>query len=141
MLNPTGSLPPASRSGFSLLEVLAAMLILVIGIAGITGFLTASMHQNRRATDTSIAAYIAQMKAEEIRRDDTIGRDIIADIQGLAAETAPLTWPLDSRFAYSFSGVSPTEPLEYPGVARVIIRYDASFRSSQEILFELRFDD
>lgn len=140
--------PRHSRAGFSLVEVLTAMLILVIGVAGITGLLMSTMRHSRRAMDQSIAAYLAQRKAEEIRRDDTLFRDMIAQIEALATPTAPVDFPLDPRFSYSYCGVSLLDPLDDPGnaaddanVARIVIRYAASYRADQDILYELRFDD
>ena len=100
-----------------------------------------------RAADVSEAALLAQMKAEEIRRDaDRAGR-ILNTIQNLTTPTEIITFPNEPRMAYCFSGVSlidqrddPDDPRDDHGVARVIIMYSMEYRGKNEILYELRFD-
>lgn len=124
------------------------MAILLTGIVAIAAFFPMTLRQNQRAADVSTAAFIAQMIAEEIRKDDTRNRDLIEAIRNLAAPTDPVVFPLDSRFAYSFSGVSavvpedtPEDPRDDHGVARVIVRYAADFNPNEDVLYELRFDE
>jgi prepilin-type N-terminal cleavage/methylation domain-containing protein len=135
------------RRGFSLLEVVVAMLIFVIGVVALASFFVLNLRQNQRALDMSTAAFLAQQKAEEIRRDDSSGRDIIAEIKTMTTPSAPTTFPNDPRFAYRYCGRSVVDPVSRPGdvrtyygVARVIVQYDAAFRPAQDILYELRFD-
>ncbi|HPS02399.1 MAG TPA: prepilin-type N-terminal cleavage/methylation domain-containing protein [Candidatus Sumerlaeota bacterium] len=135
--------PRAGRSAFTLVEVLVSMTILLIGIVAIAGFFPARMRQNQRAIDTSTAAYLAQLKAEELRRDTAPGgaaRDAIRTIKNLTSPTPPVAFGFDSRFAYSFSGVSVQNPDAPKRVARVIVRYNQAFRPQQEVLYELAFD-
>ncbi len=133
----------AGRSAFTLVEVLVSMTILLIGIVAIAGFFPARMRQNQRAMDTSTAAYLAQLKAEELRRDNAPGgaaRDAIRAIKNLTNPTPPVAFGFDQRFAYSFSGVSVQNPDAPKRVARVIVRYNQAFRPQQEVLYELAFD-
>jgi type II secretory pathway pseudopilin PulG len=139
------SLPPGG-SALSLLEVLVAMTILLAGAVAVVGWLPTTLRQNERSADATTAVYIAQMKAEEIRRDDSFFGGLISAIEAMTTGTLPATFPLDTRFAYSFSGetvlypdLSPADPRCESGVARVIIRYDRSFRPNGDLLYELRF--
>jgi prepilin-type N-terminal cleavage/methylation domain-containing protein len=140
---PTSFLLALSR-GFTLIEALVALTILLTGIVAIISFFPMSIQQNQRAVDTSIAAYLAQMKAEEIRREVryvTGPPSLIDEIEGLPVPSPPLTFPLNPRFAYSFCGESQLRPGTFPNVARVIVQYDQGFRPQQEILYELAFDE
>jgi type II secretory pathway pseudopilin PulG len=151
-VQPNRSLPfrrPArffARRAFSLLEVLVSAAILITGIVAIAAFFPVSLRENQRSMDISSAAFLAQMKAEELRRDDNAAGDLIAAIRGLNAESAPVPFAQDTRFTYSFSGVTlldtgdPADPRNAPGVARLVVRYAPEFRSGAEILYELRFD-
>lgn len=138
--------------GFSMLEVVVSMAILLAGIAAIATFFPMSVRHNQRAVDVSTAAYVAQMKAEEIRRDDSANHRLVREIRQLADPTKPATFPLDSRFAYSFCGRSMMDDATGTGggadsgIARVIIIYSAEFKPrtdlfspKENILFELRF--
>ncbi len=133
----------APRAAFTLVEVLVSMTILLIGIVAIAGFYPARRRQNQHAVDTATAAYLAQLKAEELRRDNAPGgaaRDAIRAIKNLTAPTPPVVFGCDSRFAYSFSGVSVENPTAPKRVARVIVRYNQAFRPQQEVLYELAVD-
>lgn len=137
---------------FSIAEIVVSLAILMAGIVGIVSFFPTTLRHNQRAMDSSIAAYLAQLKAEEIRRDqnsDISGVNLIDVIRARTAPmapTAPITFPPDPRFAYSFYGQSLLDPKE-PSSARVIVGYSAKFRprpkvlvsGDTEILFELVF--
>ena len=141
------------RRGFSMLEVVVSMAILLAGIAAIATFFPMSVRHNQRAVDVSTAAYVAQMKAEEIRRDDSANHRLVREIRQLTDPTKPVTFPLDSRFAYSFCGRSMIDDATETGggasgsgIARVIIIYSPEFKPrpdlfspKENILFELRF--
>jgi len=124
---------------FSLLEVLVSMAVLLTGIVVILSFLPAVLQQNQRTADLSVAAYLAQQKAEEIRRDDTSSGQLIEEIRALSTPTAPIVFPLNPRFAYQFSGVSLITPTNQVGVARVIVSYAPGQQSRGGVLYELRF--
>ena len=122
-----------------------SLAILLTGIVAIAAFFPMTLRHNQWAVDASAAAYLAQMKAEEIRRDNLTapspapaGVELIAVIRSLQTPTRPVVFPLDPRFAYSFCGRSLLNPAE-PQSARVIIRYNAAYRPQQDILFELAF--
>jgi prepilin-type N-terminal cleavage/methylation domain-containing protein len=134
--------------GYSLVEVLVSLTILLTGIVVVAAYFPMALRANQRSTDQSIAAFLAQAKAEEIRRDNDTGGSLVREISELTTPTPPIVFTTSPLFTYSFSGVSGIDPVDDPddvrddhGVARVIIQYAASFRSEQEILFELRFDD
>ncbi|MBN1865683.1 prepilin-type N-terminal cleavage/methylation domain-containing protein [Candidatus Sumerlaeota bacterium] len=144
---PPHSTPKRPR-GYTLLEVLVSLTILLTGIVAIAAFFPTTVRQNRRAVDKSIAAYLAQLKAEEIRRDDSTGRLLIREIRFMTTPSTPVSFAADPRFAYSFCGVSLLDPVDDSDdfrddvrVARIIVRYSRAFRPQQEILYELRFND
>lgn len=140
--------PRRSSYGFSLLEVLVSLAILLIGIVAIIFFFPQSLEAARRAEDRTKAAVLAQMKAEEIRRDDNSNNDLVNAIRTMSAPTAPITFAQEPDLAYQFSGTSilyagESGPNGEPGIARVIIRYSPEFRRSnnpnRDVLYELRF--
>ena len=56
-----------NRSGFTLVEVVIAMMIGTIGLLALSGMLAKVMENNRRATDLSIATALARQKIEQIK--------------------------------------------------------------------------
>ncbi|MEN6625842.1 MAG: prepilin-type N-terminal cleavage/methylation domain-containing protein [Candidatus Sumerlaeia bacterium] len=132
--------------GFSLLEVLVALAIMTAGILTIAAVFPRTLEAGNDAQILSQAAALAQMKAEEIRRDNDRDNQLIDSIKNLTEPTAPVAFPHDPRLSYQFSSTSiiytadATDPRAAPGVPRVIIRYSADYRSSQDVIYELRFD-
>lgn len=138
---------PRRRLGFTLIEVLVALAIMITGLLVVVAAFPNMLQAQRQAEILTIATALAQKKADETRRDNDVGNRLMLQIQSLTQPTAPLVFPEDERLTYSFSGVSllyaqqpGDDPRGYPGVARVIIRYAPSFRSSQDVVYELRFD-
>ncbi len=135
------------RRAYSLLEVLVSVAILLAGILSIVNLFPMSLRAQHRAADVSHAAFLAQLKAEEIRRDDDRLNSMMNAIRGLRAPTEILTFPNDSRFAYCFCGISlidPRDDADDPrddyNVPRVIIMYSKEYKGENEILYEMRFD-
>ncbi|MFH0793011.1 MAG: hypothetical protein V2A74_03150 [bacterium] len=137
-----------SHKGYSLVEVVVSLAILLAGIVSIMAVFPWSLRAHQQAADVSAATLLAQKKAEEIRRDNDRNSDLMIQMRLLRTPTAPLAFNEDERLTYSFCGVSLIDPIDDPGdprddigVARVIVRYNPKFRSSQQILYELRFDE
>lgn len=135
-----------SRGGYSLVEVLVSMAVLLIGLLALLNVFPQALKANATASIRAQASLLAQRKAEELRRDRTRFLPFIADVRGLTVPTDPVTFGEDSRLAYQFAGVSlldPTDDASDPrddiGVARVIVRYAASYRPTQDVIYELRF--
>lgn len=133
--------------GYSLLEVLVSVAILMAGIVSIVNFFPMGLQAQHRAGDVSRAAFLAQMKAEEIRRDNDRFNNLINAIRALRSPSEIITFPNDNRFAYCFCGISLIDPRDDPddprddyNVPRVIIMYSLEYRGKNEILYELRFD-
>jgi len=138
---------PRLGRGYSFLEVLISLIILACGILAIINFFPVAQRAGARAELLTKAAFLAQQKAEEVRRDNDGAGALIDSIRMLASETAPMVWEQDERLAYSFSGRSALDPVDDPDdprddwfVPRVIVRYNPAFRPSSEVLYELRFD-
>jgi len=136
-----------SRGGFSLVEVVVAMAVLLIGVVGILQFLPPSLRASSEAALRGQAALLAQAKVEELRRDERQSGEMINSIRNLSEPTDLVVFPEDDRLAYQFHSRS----IRYPedsasevdddfGVPRVIVRYNPTFRPSSDVLFELRFD-
>jgi prepilin-type N-terminal cleavage/methylation domain-containing protein len=60
------------EAGFTLIEVLVAMIILAIGILGLAPMLVISMQGNQFSREVSEAAYLAQDRIEQLRNQATI---------------------------------------------------------------------
>lgn len=134
------------RLGYSLLEVLVALAILLIGVVGILQFFPPSLRASNEASLKGRAALLAQSKAEEIRRDTDKAGVLIDTIAGLSAPTDPIPFLEDPSLAYRFFSESlrvpdgdPNDPEFAPGVARVIVGYNGEFRPDEKVLYELRF--
>jgi type II secretory pathway pseudopilin PulG len=132
---------------YSLLEVLVSVAILMAGIISIVNFFPMGLQAQHRAGDVSRAAFLAQMKAEEIRRDNDRFNNLINAIRSLRSPSQIITFPNDNRFAYCFCGISLLDPRDDPddprddyNVPRVIVMYSLEYRGKNEILYELRFD-
>jgi type II secretory pathway pseudopilin PulG len=140
--------PARNRTaGFSLLEVLVSLTILMVGILSIVFFFAQPLDAARNAEHRTKAALYGQMKAEEIRRDDDTSNTLIRTIEALTVPTTPVDFAQEPNLAYQFSGRTilypGVSPQGDPGVARVIIRYSTAYRQStntdKDVLYELRF--
>lgn len=136
----------ARRRGFSLLEVLVALAVLTAGVLAIAAVFPKTLQAGNESLILTQAAALAQMKAEEIRRDNDRGGQLVDSIKNLPNPTDPVQFPREPRLTYSFSNRSllytadPSDPRAAAGVPRVIIRYAAEYRKSQDVVYELRFD-
>jgi type IV pilus assembly protein PilV len=61
-----------NTAGFTLLEVMVAMVVLAIGILGLAPMLVVSMQGNQSSRETTEAAYLAQDRIEQFRNQTTI---------------------------------------------------------------------
>ena len=130
---------------FTLIEVLVALAVLTAGVLAVAAAFPYALETERDAELLTTAAALAQMKAEEIRRDNDQEGLLVEEIRNLPNPTEPVTFPREPRLAYSLSGRSilfneADDPRAAAGVARVIIRYASDFRPSQDVIYELRFN-
>jgi type II secretory pathway pseudopilin PulG len=141
-----GIQPGKRRRGLSLLEVLVALGILTAGLLVVLAIFPYTLQAQRDAELLTKAAALAQMKVEEIRRNDSLNGTMISAIRSLAEPSEPVAFQNEPRLAYQFCGRSViytatgdgTDPRAQNGVARVIVRYASSFRPSQDVIYELR---
>jgi prepilin-type N-terminal cleavage/methylation domain-containing protein len=136
------------RRGYSLIEVLVSLAILLGGVVAIIFLIPNALKASSDAAFLTEATLLAQMKAEEIRRDDDAysSGTLMRTISMRTTETTPVPFPQNPNLAYSFIGntvmyssVPTGDPRGEAGVPRVIVRYANSYRSSQEVVYELRF--
>lgn len=128
------------RRGYSLVEVVVAVMILLIGIVGVVEFIPPSLRAASESTLRGRAALLAQERLEELRRDANQSDDVFTAMHALPGPTAPLVFAQDSRMAYQFSPRSLLDGTDTTTDLYVVVRYAADFRPSAEILYELRFD-
>ncbi len=57
------------KKGFTLVEVVISLLVLTIGIVGVIALLPVCLRAGKQATDMTQAAFFAQDKLEELKRD------------------------------------------------------------------------
>lgn len=141
------------RAGMTLLEVLVGLAILLAGLLALAAVVPTALHAHDKAELLTTAAMLAQAKAEEIRRDDSEDMALQNAIRDLTAPTDPIKFIQEPRLTYSFSGATmiytgyydetvaneEQDARSIPGVARVIIRYAADFRPTEDVIYELRF--
>jgi len=133
--------------GFTLIEVLVALVILMAGIIGIVQLFPVSLQANADAETKGIAVILAQKKVDELRRDSDTMDVILSTIELRDTETDPVVFPEDTRFTYSFVGESvygptgdPADPRDDSDVARVIIRLNNTVDPDRPVIYEMRFD-
>ncbi len=136
------------NKGISLIEVLVGLAILMAGLLTVAAAFPRIIAAQHDAELLTMAAALAQMKSEEIRRDNDRSGVYLDRIRNLTEPTVPVTFPHEPRLSYSLSGVSvlhtgdadPADPRAMPGVARVIIRLAPTFDPDQDVIYELRFN-
>lgn len=138
------SYPTPLPKAYSLVEAIVALTILLAGLLVAVRVFPAVLDSSSRAADLTQASLLAQQKAAEIIRDDDTSHSLARAVALRTTPTEPVLWPGDPRFTYSFSGRSllfpETDPIRgAPNVARVIVRYAKSYRSNEDVVYELRF--
>ena len=91
-----------NNSGFTLMEVLAAMLILSVGLLGMAALITGIISSNKLSNRISTATVLAQDKMEDIRRK---GYDGVGNIGGSDEDENPVTGYSKFRRVTSIKGV------------------------------------
>jgi type II secretory pathway pseudopilin PulG len=139
--------------GYTLLEVLVALTVLLLGVLPILFLVPQTLRSRKDAEFLTEAALLAQLKGEEIRRDDDTSGTLITTISKLAAPTAPIPFSQEERLSYSFCGQSllystTDAPQGDANVARVIISRTPQAATSglppttvnpRDVIYELRF--
>ncbi|MCX7018950.1 MAG: prepilin-type N-terminal cleavage/methylation domain-containing protein [Candidatus Sumerlaeota bacterium] len=138
----------AARRAYTLLEILVALAILLAGILPIVLLLPQAFQTRRDAEYMTQAGLLAQLKAEEIRRDDDSTGTMTRRIAQLGAPTPPIAFAQTPGLSYSFYGKSflyssSESPQGDPNVARVIILKTPAATpatvNSKDVIYELRF--
>lgn len=143
------------RRGLTLIEVLISVAITVAGIVTIINLFPTTMRGAEEAELRQVGAFLAFMKIEEIRRDMDSDRRLLHAIEDLTTVTDPVTFALEPRLAWRFTGRTllhehydssgalfdvPLDPRDDADVARVIIQISPEFRPGKpDVLQEYRF--
>ncbi|MDL1967563.1 MAG: prepilin-type N-terminal cleavage/methylation domain-containing protein [Deltaproteobacteria bacterium] len=80
----------ANNSGFTLIEVLVAMVILLIGLLGTAALITGIIRGNKVSNRITTATMLAQDKMEKIKRAGYAGADAEAGTEPYGGENFPL---------------------------------------------------
>lgn len=130
--------------GFTLLEVLVAVVVMLAGVVGIIQLFPASLQAQHEAELRTAAALLGKQKVHEIRRDADLGNSLVRVAMANGGETERIVWSEDERLAYSFSSEAVFEDPVFgglgPGEAWVIVRTAASFDPGEKVLFQARLD-
>lgn len=115
-MNSTHSAPPrrcgAGISGFTLVEVLAAVSVLLIGLAAVVGLLYGSFAQGHVASDRNAAAILIPEAVRQIEREHLITDTADAN-HGLFIETLQNA-PASDKGAYGTGTLVNGQPLKPP---------------------------
>jgi general secretion pathway protein I len=112
---PTAKRP--ATSGFTLLEVLVATLILGIAVVGLLSNITTSMRNAARVTDYDRASMVAKRKMEELLTDQRLPRNLM--IQGPIHPTLMGGQPAGWRGRLSLFEAPPSVGLVTPVLDRL----------------------
>ncbi|MDB4990357.1 MAG: hypothetical protein JWN04_5535 [Myxococcaceae bacterium] len=131
------------RAGFTLLEIMIAVVIMTIGAAGILAMQGASVRSNQDANETSTAINFATTWMERFKRDarlwTAVGSAPLASTQYLSnALTVPPAWVVPAAVAPESAGA------DYFGfdtpIATGDVRYCVNARFTQAHLFNGNLD-
>ncbi|MBN1475893.1 prepilin-type N-terminal cleavage/methylation domain-containing protein [Candidatus Sumerlaeota bacterium] len=143
--------PPAPRRrGLTLIEVVVALAIFLFGVVALLNLFPLKVRTGADATVLTEAVLLAQLKAQEIRRDNAPDSIFFLWLRSLVSPTPPEGIPFaeNPRLRYAFSGRSVLDPVDDPGVPeddygvpRIIVLSPTDSRFSHGVVWELRFED
>ena len=79
------SIPESQQSGFSLLEVLISLVLIAVGLLGLTGMQSTALQQNHSAYQRSLAAQLAYDIADRMRANISAIDSYSTDGSGIVA--------------------------------------------------------
>jgi type IV pilus assembly protein PilV len=117
-----------SNAGFTLLEVLVAVLVLSFGLLGVAGLLLSTVQNNTIAAQRTTATFLAQDMADRIRQNINATKPIDAN-----GNVQPVYYLNSEGLATACYGTSPTGPCATrEGVAaRDLFLWNAQIKDSQ----------
>ena len=96
-----------SKSGFTLIEITIALLVLAIGLVGILALFPVSFDASGRAANITGATFLAQELIEDLKREGYGGNTVNAAV---VTATPP---PQPASVTGSFSDLTPSYPYDY----------------------------
>lgn len=107
----------SSLRGFTFVEVLVALVIIAVGVAGLVSLQRLFLQSSTRATERTAAMEIAQAKLEELRFTEYASLSAGTDSEVRAGKTYSLSWDVTSQYLVGAGWVpagSPSEPDPLP---------------------------
>lgn len=101
--------PGPSAAGFTILEVLVAVLVMAVGIVGILGMQTVAVQSNRVSYDARMATELAETNLERLKRDA-----LEWTTPGLYPTNSALAWGMTSPGVWRLPPVSDTPTTDTP---------------------------
>ncbi len=139
-----------TRRGMTLVEVIVALAIFLFGVVTLLNFFPLKVRTGTDATVLSEGVLLAQLKAQEIRRDNDPSGPFYAWMRSLTSPEPPGGIPFEQNrdLRYAFSGRSVMDPVDDPGVPeddfnvpRIIVLSPTQSRFSNGVVYELRFEN
>jgi type IV pilus assembly protein PilV len=116
-----------SNAGFTLLEVLVAVLVLSFGLLGVAGLLLSTVQNNTIAAQRTTATFLAQDMADRIRQNINATKPIDAN-----GNVQPVYYLNSKGAANDCYGTGPASPCSTPGgvAARDLAIWNAQIEAS-----------
>lgn len=140
----------SARRGLTLVEVVVALAIFLFGVVALLNFFPLKVRTGADASILTEAVFLAQQKAQEVRRDNAPDSLFFVWMRGLTdpAPAGGIPFPQNPDLRYAFCGRSVLDPFDSPGVPeddfsvpRIIILSPTQARSPSGVVYELRFEN
>ena len=133
-----------SENGMTIIELMIAMLVLAVGLGGITILLTGSIASNNRSSKDSTATMLAQMVVEQISAQHVYSSATITitDCAGTAwsVATAPGASPNGSGATLAASGVIDQTQLYANITANYAMKYVDCANGGPKMTYDVRWN-
>ena len=133
-----------SENGMTIIELMIAMLVLAVGLGGITILLTGSIASNNRSSKDSTATMLAQMVVEQISAQHVYSSATITvtDCAGTAwsVATAPGASPNGAGATLSASGVIDQTQLYANITANYAMKYVDCANGGPKMTYDVRWN-
>ncbi len=149
--------PPEPRSrvpvrgrGFTIVEVAVALAIFLFGVVALLNFFPVKIRAGADAALLTEAVFLAQLKAQEVRRDNDPADSFYDWMRSLTSPEPVdgIAFAQNPNLRYAFSGRSVIDPFDEAavpeddfGVPRIIVISPTHASRANGVIYELRFDN